>query len=82
MTSAPVRWFKGFLVIFSLFDTTLFFGAIILSMVPIKFILKKTAWDQNIKEALHWLARSWIYSNNGVYSILHKVEWRLSLIHI
>ena len=42
MTSAPVRWFKGFLVVFSLFTTTLFFGALILSLVPIKFILKKT----------------------------------------
>ena len=56
MTSAPVRWFKGFLVVFSLFTTTLFFGALILSLVPIKFILKKTAWDQNIKKALYWLA--------------------------
>ena len=77
MNSAPVRWFKGFLVVFSLFTTTLFFGALILSLVPIKFILKKTVWDKNIKEALYWLARSWIYSNNGVYSILHKVEWRI-----
>ena len=77
MTSAPVRWFKGILVVFSLFTTTLFFGALILSLVPIKFILKKTVWDKNIKEALYWLARSWIYSNNGFYSILHKVEWRI-----
>ena len=53
MTSAPVRWFKGFLVVFSLFTTTLFFGALILSLVPIKFILKKTAWDQNIKNGLN-----------------------------
>ncbi|MEE1576829.1 MAG: 1-acyl-sn-glycerol-3-phosphate acyltransferase, partial [Deltaproteobacteria bacterium] len=77
MPSTLERWLKSLLVLLSLSTTTLFFGVLILSLVPVKFALKKTPFDRRVKEALFGLARSWIYFNNWVYTGLHQVEWRI-----
>ena len=77
MPSTPERWLKALIVLLSFSTTTLFFGFLILSLVPVKFILKKTSFDRRVKESLYGLARCWIYFNNWIYSGLHSVEWRI-----
>ena len=77
MSSTPERWLKALIVLLSLSSTTLLFGILILSLVPVKFILKKNHFDKKVKESLYGLARCWIYFNNWIYSGLHNVEWRI-----
>ena len=77
MPSKPERWLKALIILLSFSTTTLFFGILILSLVPVKFILRKTSFDRRVKESLYGLARCWIYFNNWIYSGLHHVEWRI-----
>ena len=57
---------------------TLFWGALIYLLLPIKFLGPNGVARQKIDRAMVWAAESWIQFNSLVLDTVHRIDWQVS----